>query len=330
MDAPRTDGRCDHDMKPIPDELCSGPFLRERALALGLTSRMLDARRIKRIHPRVYCLRDYELTYDDRVRAAKMALPDHVRLTGISRIREAGLDYGPELPVRFVIEGDHHLAIEGIFLHRTKRLPPSDDVGVTMEAAFISYCSLARVIDAIKVGDWLIHRDQMDLEKLKTLALGEQWRDGADEALWISNYLNKDAASLKESEVGVLLVFAGLPVPEFNKSVDLGGMATAHGDLVYRKWGVIIEYEGRQHQEDRAQYNADIDRYALYREYGHRYIQVTNEHLGHSKNVVRRVHAAIVEGGYDGPEPRFGEQWRVLFARVRTVVGPRVRPRETA
>ena len=46
-------------------------------------------------------------------------------LTGVSRLRACGLDYGPRLPVRFVIEGDLHLAFDNVFLHRTKKLLPS-------------------------------------------------------------------------------------------------------------------------------------------------------------------------------------------------------------
>ena len=40
-------------------------------------------------------------------------------------------------------------------------MPPTDDVGVTLAAAFIFDCAKARVIDAIKVGDWLLHHEHM-------------------------------------------------------------------------------------------------------------------------------------------------------------------------
>ena len=50
---------------------------------------------------------------------------------------------------------DLHLDLDGVFLHRTARMPPLDTVGVAPVAAFVSYCSLARTVDAIKVGDWL-------------------------------------------------------------------------------------------------------------------------------------------------------------------------------
>ena len=92
--------------------------------------------------------------------------------------------------MRFVILGDHHLAIGGIFLHRTKKLPPLDDVGVTAEAAFLFYCAQARVIDAIKVGDWLLHHGHLDRGVLAELAVAELWRPGAHEACWILPHLH--------------------------------------------------------------------------------------------------------------------------------------------
>ena len=121
--------------------------------------------------------------------AATLALPDRAKLTGISRIQQLGLDFGPRTPIRFVIRGDHHLALDGIFLHRTKRLPPYEDNGVTPAAAFIAYCSLARVVDAIKVGDWLLRRGHLTVESVRALALRELWRAGAQEAVWILEYL---------------------------------------------------------------------------------------------------------------------------------------------
>ena len=316
-------------MRELPSELTSGPFLRSTAIALGVTSRMLDGRRFVRIHPRVYRHVAYDMTDADRVRAARLALPADAYLTGISRIQDLGLDFGPRTPLRFVVARDLHLTIDGVFLHRTKHLPPVTVDGVSVEAAFISYCARARVIDAIKVGDWLLHRDHMDLEELIGLAVAHPWRDGACEALWVSNHLDGRAKSLKESEVRSLLVFAGLPVPEVNVEVELGGVLV-EADLVYREWATVVEYEGIQHQEDRAQYTADIDRYGLYRDHGHHYAQITKEHLGAPRNAVRKVHRRMVAGGYDGPGPTFGEQWRVLFARLRTVVGSQHLPPEAA
>ena len=284
---------------------------------------MLQGQRFVRIHPRVWRHRTYEMRDGDWVEAATLALPATARLTGISRLQRLGLDHGPQLPVRFVVEGDLHLALEGIFLHRTKQMPPTDDIGVTVEAAFVAYCARARVIDAIKAGDWLLHRKHMTIGEVRTFALSCLWRDGAHEAIWVLDHLDARARSLPESEVRAVLGFAGLPTPEVNAPVDVHEDVEVIGDLVYRRWNLVVEYEGRQHQEDRGQYVADLDRYALMRGAGVRYVQVTCERLAHAKTRVGDVHRALLAGGYDGPPPSLGDQWQMLFLRVSDVVGPR-------
>jgi hypothetical protein len=264
------------------------------------------------------------MTQADWVAAATLALPPSAHLTGITRIQRLGLDFGPLRPIRFVVEGDLHLALDGIFLHRTERLPPTDDVGATPAAAYIAYVARARVIDAIKVGDWLLHHGHMTLQELEDLALSAPWRDGAHEALWLLDHLDGRSRSIKESETRAVIDFSGLPAPEVNTPVDLeDDDVVVIGDLVYRKWRVVVEYEGAHHQLDRQQYVADLGRYALLRAGNVRYVQVTHEKLTHAKTLVGEVYRALVERGYTGDSPAFGEHWRLLFASVSTAVGPR-------
>ena len=296
-----------------------------RAEELGVTRRVLE-RRFVRLHPRVWCHPEHELTPDDRVRAATLALPDRARLTGISRIQQLGLDFGPRRPIRFVIRGDHHLALDGIFLHRTKHLPPHDDVGVIPEAAFIALCAEARVIDAIKVGDWLLRHRHITKGSARALALRELWRAGAHEANWILEHLDGRARSLRESELRAVLMFAGMPRPELNVPLDEGPDHQVIGDLVYPEWTSVVEYEGAQHQEDRAQYVVDLGRYAFMRRRNLGYVQVTHEKLRHPRTLVGEVYALLVNRGYDGPPPMFGERWDCLFARVSTVLERRRLP----
>jgi len=291
-------------------------------MAHGVTRRMLDGRRFVRLFPEVWAQRDHEMNEADWVDAATMALPDRAHLTGISRLQRLGLDFGPRRPIRFVIEGDHHLAVKDVFLHRTKQLPPIDDVGVTPAAAFLAYVARARVIDAIKVGDWLLHHGHITVEEVSALALSALWRDGAHEALWILDHLDGRSRSLKESETRAVLGFSGLPAPEVNGTVPVGEDVIVIGDLVYRRWSVVVEYEGVQHQADRDQYRSDIERYSLLRAAGLVYVQATHEKLKAAKTLVGETFRALVSQGYDGAPPAFGEKWRLLFAPVSTAVRP--------
>jgi hypothetical protein len=311
-------------MYEISSELMRGPFTVEHSRQLGLPRGVL-VRRFIRLHPRVWCHPEHLLSLDDRVLAATLALPDRAKLTGISRIQQLGLDFGPRTPIRFVIRGDHHLALDGIFLHRTKRLPPYDHHGVAPEAAFIAYCSLARVIDAIKVGDWLLRDGHLTVESVRALALRELWRAGAQEAVWILERLDGRSRSLPESETRAILEFAGLPRPELNVALDDGPEPQVIVDLRYEWWGLVVEYEGSQHQEDRGQYVVDIGRYAWMRRHRVPYVQVTKEKLRHPRTLAGEVYAALVALGYDGPPPEFGNRWLQLFGTISNALGPRER-----
>lgn len=307
-------------MRPIPEELLHRPFSRVEANCAGITGRMLSGKRFVRVLPTVYRHRDHVMTPDDWVRAARLALPDHAHLTGITRIQRLGLDFGPRLPVRFVVEGDLHLAYDEVFLHRTKRLPPTDDDGVIPAAAFIAHCRRARVIDAIKVGDWLLRHRHMTREDLRNLAIAQQWRDGADEALWILDHLDGDSRSLPESETRAILEFAGLPPAQVNRQLRLDDDVVVIADLVYQSWRTVVEYEGEQHQSDRPQYLTDIERYAIMRRHDVGYVQVTKEKLRHPQTLVGEVFRELVSRGYDGPPPRLDRHWQLLFARIHDIL----------
>ncbi|WP_148616196.1 hypothetical protein [Nocardioides rubriscoriae] len=308
-------------MRPIPDELWHRPFSCAEAAAAGITSRMLEGRRFVRVHEGVWRARDHEMTDYDWLVAARLALPDRALLTGISRIQELGLDHGPRLPVRFVVEGDLHRELQHVFVHRTTQLGPHDSTGLCAAAAFIAYCALARVIDAIKVGDWLLHHEHMTLDGLRALAWGARWRDGAFEALWVSDHLDGRVRSLKESESRAVLEFAGLPRPEVNHTIPLVEAVTVIADLFYVAQRAAVEYEGSHHLEDPLQVVSDIDRYAVMRRGDVAYVQATNAKLSDPRRLVREVHQMLVSRGYDGPEPEFGDRWRSLFGRLRDAVG---------
>lgn len=289
---------------------------------------MLEGRRFVRLHPRVYRHRDHVMSFEDAVLAARLALPGHAHPTGTTRLRLLGLDTGSTRPLRFVVQGELHLALDGIFVHRTVLLPPIDEVGVTPSAAYVALCHRVTTIDAIAVGDWLLHRHHVDGDELRALAASQDWRAGAAEASWVVDHLVGDSRSLPESKVRAMVGFAGLPAPEPNGAIVLG-RTVVHGDLWFPAFRCVVEYEGEQHQRDRAQYVADIDRYALYRRHDVHYVQLTKELLDRPRDAVRRVHRALVLRGYDGPPPDFGTVWDSLFTRLSRVV-PRSRIRRRA
>lgn len=299
----------------VPEALTKGPFTTTEAAALGISEKVLRGRRFKRLFPGVWVLAAYVMTDLDWIRAAELALPADARASHLTRLRKLGLDYGPKGLLEFAIQGELHLAIGGIMLHRTKVMPPADAQGVTPAAAFVQYADKARLIDVIKVGDWLLHNEHMTIGEVMRTAMRDPWRPGADAALWALRFLDGRSRSLKESETRALLQFAGLPLPESNVEVLVDDRFLACVDLLYRRWLLVVEYEGRQHAEDPFQFNKDIARYAGLRDERLEYVQVTQEVLRHPRALVLRVYAKLVERGYSGPAPAFARQWRSLFKR---------------
>lgn len=307
----------------VPKEFRQGPIHRTAALAGGISRDVLEGPQFRRLHEAVYCHRDHDLTWADRVEAAKLALPVSARTTGITRIQQLGQDHGPREPLHFVVQGDLHLELEGVFLHRTAGMPPHDDDGVTMEAAFVAYCAEARLLDAIKMGSVLLHQEQLSVDLLEQLMLEQPWRRGCAEARWVLPHLDGGCRSFPEAELLAFVRFAGLPEPEINRTLDLGPGDVLTPDQWFEDYGVGVEYEGSQHQEDRGQYNSDIDRYKLYRRHSMEYEQITKERLRSPKATVRQIYRVLADRGYDGPPPEFGETWALLFARLADVVRPR-------
>ncbi|GAA3516552.1 hypothetical protein GCM10022234_09710 [Aeromicrobium panaciterrae] len=252
----------------------------------------------------------------DWIRAASLAMPGRAQLSHITRIQALGLDFGPMRPFHFTVAGDLHLDVDQVFLHRTEVLPPCDEVGVSPASAFIQVCASMRMIDAIKVGDWLLHRRHMTVLEVAELIRHQRWRPGAAQARQVLQHLDGGARSIKESEVRALFVFAGLPSPEVNADIFESDERLGCVDLLYRAWRLAVEYEGRQHAESSEQFRIDIARYARFREAGVEYVQVTNEMLGQPRALATLIHRKLRERGYDGPHPVFGRRWNDLFGTI--------------
>lgn len=300
----------------IPAHLLDRPFTTYEARAAGIGEKVLRGKRFIRIFPRVWVSTAHVMTELDWIAGAALAVPERAQLSHITRIQALGLAHGTLRPYHFTVTGDLHLALDDIFVHRTEVLPPLDDAGVTPASAFLQLCASARLIDAVKIGDWLLHRRHMSAVELAELARRDDWRPGAAQVRRVLPLLDAASRSPKESETRMLLVFAGLPTPEVNVDLVVGGRWLGCVDLLYRLWMLVLEYEGRQHAESREQFAKDITRYAGFRDESVAYLQITNEMLSRPRDMVGRVHGMLVERGYEGPPPVFADRWASLFRPI--------------
>ncbi|MEY2849167.1 MAG: hypothetical protein RI885_1834 [Actinomycetota bacterium] len=108
--------------------------------------------------------------------------------------------------------------------------------------------------------------------------------------------------SARETRLRLTIVRAGLPEPEVNGRIDDdSGRFLAFGDLVYRRWKVIVEYDGEQHRLDETQYLRDVDRLHALAEAGWTVIRLNKSHLADgSQEATSRVRRALRAAGWRG------------------------------
>lgn len=299
-------------MTAIPAEFTSGPFHRDDFIEAGLPFHLLRGRRFTRLFPRVWVWAEHEMTHLDWIVAARHAVTKRAKLSHVTRLQLLGLERGPRRPYHLTVQGDLHLDVDSVFVHRTEVMPPCDDDGVTPTAAFIQICDRLSLIDLVAIGDWLLHHGHMTLVELAEVAYQQLWRPGARESLVVMPHLDERARSFPESELRMMVIACGLPVPEVNAEILVEDRTVAIVDLLIRRWMLALEYEGRQHLTDLRQWNRDIGRYADLRSLDVGYLQVTNEMKAYPRALMMTVHQALVGRGYDGPAPVFGSQWNAL------------------
>ena len=302
--------------RPVPEQFRRGPFTTAAFRAAGLSPAMLEGRRFRRVQPRVWVWSEHRMSAADELEAARLALPDHARMSHRTRLQALGLD-APAKPFHFTVAGDLHLDLPGVTLHRTKVLPPCDGVGVHPASAWVQECASLTRLEAVALGDWLLFGEHADRETLVDSARLHPWRPGAREALQVVPDLDGRARSLPESHLRCRLMSAGLPRPEVNADVLVAWRRVAIADLLFREWGVAVEYEGRQHHSDAWQFARDVQRYADLRAGGIEYVQVTAEMMRSPRAVVLAVYQCLRRRGYDGPAPVFGHKWASWDERIR-------------
>lgn len=161
-------------------------------------------------------------------------------------------------------------------LESARTLAPTLDI----ESLVVVLDSLRRRRGRLVTEDQLLfmlakHGGQRGVRKLRVAyALS---RSGADSAM--------------ETRLRRGLVQRGLPEPLVNPMISRPGQRERFGDLVWPRWGVVVEYEGLHHQADRDSYVGDIERYEeLTADWS--FVRVTREHLADFPAIISRIHLA--------------------------------------
>jgi len=177
--------------------------------------------------------------------------------------------------------------------------------GFRVAAPVDTWCQLSTMLsldELIMVGDALVRRINplATMEQLRAAVARQSGRRGAKKLRAALEDVRPGVDSPKETELRLLLVRAGLPEPEVNGLIFNSVEAKiATGDLVYRLWRVLVEYDGGQHREDEEQYNWDIDRLDAIMESGWRVVRINKSHVGRRRaTAIRRVEIALRDAGW--------------------------------
>jgi len=177
--------------------------------------------------------------------------------------------------------------------------------GLRVTSPVDTWCQLSTVLgldDLIKVGDALVRRKLplATMEELRAAVLRYSGHRGAKKLREAFEWVRAGVDSPKETELRLLLVRACLPEPEVNgKITNRFGVPFATGDLVYRGYRVLVEYDGEQHRTDEEQYHRDVDRLDDIMEERWRVVRINKSHLRHKQaSVIRKVETVLRAAGW--------------------------------
>lgn len=165
-------------------------------------------------------------------------------------------------------------------------------VVTTPEETWRMLCETLTLEQLVIAGDGLLarHDPLSTLPMLRRIVELSGGRRGAARLRAAFDLMRPLTDSARETSLRLLLRKARLPEPEVNGLLTGPGAGPRYGDLVFRRWRVVVEYEGIHHQQSRETYLSDIQRFA---ELSDRwtFVRVTKEHAPHQ--VVALVEAAL-------------------------------------
>jgi len=220
--------------------------------------------------------------------------------------------YGAPTPYGWEL-GELHVSVHrplqaprarGIRGHRLQgRVPATRDIaGLRLEDPARGWVQLAHdwPFDAmVAAGDFLVARRRplVTVEELRTEAAWARRERALGAALAA---IRVGSESPEETRLRLVLLRGGLPEPELNIDIfDDTGRFLGRGDLVFPRFKVLVEYDGRQHASDPAQFARDADRWHGFAENGWTLVRILRHHLRGSGDVaLDRARSALLRAGW--------------------------------
>lgn len=296
------------------------PFTRADAIAAGIDPRLLRGSKFRRIFNGVYISAQVPINPFVRAQAALVVHPPTAFASHLSAARVY------DLPVPR--HSDEHVSVfdeserrrrAGIVCH----VAPGDsqvarhrNIRVSMPTQmFVELASILSLVDLVVVGDALARREWVTPQQLVDVSR-ESTSKHADAARRAAAYVRTEVDSPMETKLRMLIVLAGLPEPEVNHKVrDESGRVIMRFDLSYPDLKLVIEYDGKQHEEDGYQRDRDVERREQLDDIRWRIVVVTSKQFHRAPAAtLARIRKALVERGARGLPPRLSDDWRPHFS----------------
>jgi hypothetical protein len=304
---------------PVPEHLRHRPFTTREALSSGLTAQSLRGARFRQVFRGVHVCADLEMSLHTRLAAALMVLPAGTVVSHLSAMRLLGFDGARQRPeIELSTRSTAVSTLRGVRLHRRQALIHAEQrdglLVTTAERTFVDCALSLSFVQLVMFGDGLVHQGLASPPSLRRFA-DDHHLHGVLRARRASRWVVAGSESPRETMLRLMLAFARLPFPLCNHDiVDGDGRFLARGDLVFVRWKVLVEYDGRHHETDPQQWRSDRGRRERLEAEGWRVIVIAAADLEDPAAVPWRVHAALVQRGYVGPAPVLSDQWRRWFA----------------
>lgn len=273
------------------------------AIANGVVTRHTLQRWYQRIYPDIHVPKDCELSLQDRTVGAWLWTRRAGIVTGLAASALHGAEWVDD-DVRIELNAPHNRVPRGLVV-RDERIADDEITCV----AGLPVTTPART--AFDLGRFLPRRQALErLDALmrarpflsgEVMRLAERYR-GARGVARLKDVLplvDGGAASLPESRLRLLYIDAGLPRPTTQIPIrDEWGRLVRTVDMGWEEFKVVAEYDGEQHQTDRAQYVKDRRVLPKLARLGWDVMQVIKE--DRQSDVVARAIRAMQVRGWDG------------------------------
>jgi hypothetical protein len=315
----------------LPPALGGGPFTVETARSLGIGNERLRRNDLRRPFHGVRAphvpdeQRAVPGTEAERWAALEFAAQARAREYSVRMPRDqffshvtAAIVHGLPLPVGLLTQSTVDVGTSVRARRRSGRGVKGHFVSADVLIVVVNGMRVASVVDTwrqlstvlsldqmIIVGDSLVRRQRppATMAELETAVAQQAGHPGALRMREAFALVRPRTDSPRETLLRLIIVRAGLPEPEVNaRLVDRHGRFMAFGDLVYREYKILIEYDGGGHREDEDQFHRDIDRLDLVMEEKWRVIRVNKTHLGPRQGaMLNKVRLALIERGWTPP-----------------------------